>query len=77
MCQICDCVQCELDWLEDIWSIFIKLVFKQLIVDENFYCEFVDCYGEYFIGVMGVELIQKLIENFDIDVEVELLWDVI
>src|ERR1700689_1272275 len=67
----------ELDRLEDIWTPFTKLAPKQLIVDENLYRELIDRYGEYFTGAMGAESIQKLIENFDIDAEAEILRDVI
>ncbi len=77
MRQMRDRAQRELDRLEDIWTTFTKLAPKQLIVDENLYRELVDRYGEYFTGAMGAESIQKLIENFDIDAEAEVLREVI
>src|SRR6202522_4163485 len=77
MRQLRDRVQRELDRLDEIWTPFTKLAPKQLIVDENLYREIVDRYGEYFTGAMGAESIQKLIENFDIDAEAEILRDVI
>ncbi|MGY4712328.1 DNA-directed RNA polymerase subunit beta' [Mycolicibacterium sp. CBM1] len=77
MRQLRDRAQRELDRLDEIWTTFTKLAPKQLIVDENLYRELVDRYGEYFQGSMGAESIQKLIENFDIDAEAEILRDVI
>ena len=77
MRQLRDRAQREMDRLEDIWNTFTKLAPKQLIVDENLYRELIDRYGEYFTGAMGAESIQKLIENFDIDAEADLLRDVI
>ena len=77
MRQLRDRAQRELDRLEEIWTTFTKLAPKQLIVDENLYRELIDRYGEYFTGAMGAESIQKLIENFDIDAEADILRDVI
>ncbi|MFN8087892.1 MAG: DNA-directed RNA polymerase subunit beta' [Mycobacterium sp.] len=77
MRQLRDRAQRELDRLDEIWTTFTKLAPKQLIVDETLYRELVDRYGEYFTGAMGAESIQKLIENFDIDAEAELLREII
>ncbi len=77
MRQLRDRAQRELDRLEEIWNTFTKLAPKQLIVDEVLYRELIDRYGEYFTGAMGAESIQKLIENFDIEAEAEILRDVI
>jgi DNA-directed RNA polymerase subunit beta' len=77
MRQLRDRAQRELDRLDEIWTTFTKLAPKQLIVDENLYREIVDRYGEYFTGAMGAESIQKLIENFDINAEAEILRDTI
>ena len=77
MRQLRDRIQRELDRLDEIWTTFTKLAPKQLIVDENLYREIVDRYGEYFQGSMGAESIKKLIENFDIDAEAEILRETI
>jgi len=77
MRQLRDRAQRELDRLEEIWTTFTKLAPKQLIVDEGLYREMVDRYGEYFTGAMGAESIQKLMENFDIDAEAEILRETI
>ncbi|MCU1696497.1 MAG: DNA-directed polymerase subunit beta [Mycobacterium sp.] len=77
MRQLRDRSQRELDRLDEIWTTFVKLAPKQLIVDEVLYRELVDRYGEYFQGAMGAESIKKLIENFDIDAEAESLRDTI
>jgi DNA-directed RNA polymerase subunit beta' len=77
MRQLRDRAQRELDRLDEIWTTFVKLAPKQLIVDEVLYRELIDRYGEYFQGAMGAESIKKLIENFDIDAEAESLRDTI
>ena len=77
MRQLRDRAQRELDRLEEIWTTFTKLAPKQLIIDETLYRELIDRYGEYFTGSMGAESIKKLIENFDIDAEAEILRDTI
>ena len=77
MRQLRDRVGRELDRLDEIWTTFVKLAPKQLIVDENLYRELVDRYGEYFQGAMGAESIQKLMQSFDIDAEAESLRDTI
>ncbi len=77
MRQLRDRAQRELDRLDEVWTTFTKLAPKQLIVDEVLYREIIDRYGEYFNGAMGAESIKKLIENFDIDAEAEILRDTI
>ncbi|MBJ7336833.1 DNA-directed RNA polymerase subunit beta' [Mycolicibacterium sp.] len=77
MRQLRDRAQRELDRLDEVWTTFTKLAPKQLIVDEVLYRELIDRYGEYFNGAMGAESIKKLIENFDIDAEAEILRDTI
>ena len=77
MRQLRDRAQRELDRLDEIWTTFTKLAPKQLIVDEVLYRELQDRYGEYFEGAMGAESIKKLIENFDIDAEAEILRETI
>ena len=77
MRQLRDRAQRELDRLDEVWTTFVKLAPKQLIVDEVLYREIIDRYGEYFEGAMGAESIKKLIENFDIDAEAESLRDTI
>ncbi|TPG34296.1 DNA-directed RNA polymerase subunit beta' [Mycolicibacterium hodleri] len=77
MRQLRDRAQRELDRLDEVWTTFTKLAPKQLIVDEMLYREIIDRYGEYFNGAMGAESIKKLIENFDIDAEAEILRDTI
>ncbi|GAB2924148.1 DNA-directed RNA polymerase subunit beta' [Rhodococcus aerolatus] len=77
MRQLRDRAQRELDRLDEIWTTFVKLAPKQLIVDELVYRELVDRYGEYFTGAMGAESIQRLMETFDIDAEAEILRETI
>jgi DNA-directed RNA polymerase subunit beta' len=77
MRQLRDRSQRELDRLDEIWTTFTKLDSKQLIADELLYRDLVDRYGEYFVGHMGAEAIQKLLQNFDVNAEADILRDTI
>ncbi|APT93276.1 DNA-directed RNA polymerase subunit beta' [Corynebacterium phocae] len=67
----------EIARLDEIWSTFLKLTPKQMIIDENIYEELVDRYEDYFQGGMGAEAIQTLIRNFDLEAEAEILKEII
>src|SRR5205807_524137 len=77
MRQLRDRAQRELDRLEEIWSTFTKLEPKQLIADEQLYRDLVDRYGEFFEGGMGAAALQKLLLDFDVNAEAEILRDTI
>ncbi|CAM3957953.1 DNA-directed RNA polymerase subunit beta' [Smaragdicoccus niigatensis] len=77
MKQLRERAQRELDRLDEIWTTFVKLAPKQLIVDELIYRELEDRFGEFFTGAMGAEAIEKLIEGFDIEAEAEILRETI
>ncbi|MDV7132451.1 DNA-directed RNA polymerase subunit beta' [Williamsia muralis] len=77
MRRIRDTAQRALDDLEEIWDKFVKLAPKQMIIDEKLYRELQDRYGEYFTGAMGAEAIKRLLEDFDIAAEAEILRDTI
>jgi len=77
MRRIRDTAQRALDDLDEIWDKFVKLAPKQMIIDEKLYREIQDRYGEYFTGAMGAEAIKRLLEDFDIAAEVEILRDTI
>jgi DNA-directed RNA polymerase subunit beta' len=77
MRQLRDRAQRELDRLDEIWDTFAKLSLGQLIADEMLYREIYDRYGDYFVGNMGAEAIQKLLQNFDIDAESDNLRETI
>ncbi|HEY9310740.1 DNA-directed RNA polymerase subunit beta' [Williamsia sp.] len=77
MRRIRDTAQRALDDLEEIWDKFVKLAPKQMIIDEKLYREIQDRYGEYFTGAMGAEAIKRLLEDFDIAAEAEILRDTI
>ncbi len=77
MRQLRDRSQRELDRLDEIWTTFTKLDSKQLIADELLYRDLVDRYGDYFIGHMGAEAIQKLLQTFDVHAEAIILRDTI
>ena len=67
----------EVERLDEIWSTFVKLAPKQMIVDEGIYNELVDRYEDYFTGGMGAEAIQTLIRSFDLEAEAEILRETI
>lgn len=67
----------EIARLDEIWSTFLKLAPKQMIIDETIYEELVDRYEDYFTGGMGAEAIQTLVRNFDLEAEAEELREVI
>ncbi|WP_207840602.1 DNA-directed RNA polymerase subunit beta' [Williamsia soli] len=77
MRRIRDTAQRALDDLDEIWDKFVKLAPKQMIIDEKLYREIQDRYGEYFTGAMGAEAIKRLLEDFDIAAEAEILRDTI
>ncbi|MFT3716904.1 MAG: DNA-directed RNA polymerase subunit beta' [Gordonia sp. (in: high G+C Gram-positive bacteria)] len=67
----------EVEALDEIWDKFTKLAPGELIVDEKLYRELEDRFGEYFTGAMGAEAIKRLLEDFDIDAEAEILRETI
>jgi len=67
----------EVARLDEIWTTFVKLAPKQMIVDEGIYNELSDRYEDYFTGGMGAEAIQTLIRSFDLEAEAEILRETI
>ncbi len=77
MKQIRDRAQRELDRLEEVWSTFKNLKVQDLMGDELLYREMKAWFGKYFEGHMGATAIQKRLESFDIEAEVESLRETI
>ncbi|WP_308188244.1 DNA-directed RNA polymerase subunit beta' [Nocardioides sp. R-C-SC26] len=77
MKQMRDRAQRELDRLDEVWSTFKSLKVQDLMGDELLYREMKNWFGKYFEGYMGATAIQKRLENFDIEAEVESLRDTI
>jgi len=77
MKQIRDRSQRELDRLEEVWSTFKSLKVQDLMGDELLYREMKAWFGKYFEGHMGATAIQKRLETFDIEAEVENLRETI
>ncbi|MBE7325387.1 DNA-directed RNA polymerase subunit beta' [Nocardioides sp. Y6] len=67
----------ELARLEEIWSTFKNLKVQDLLGDEVLYRSMKDWFGKYFEGHMGATAIQKRLQDFDIEAEVESLRDTI
>ncbi|MFB9312869.1 DNA-directed RNA polymerase subunit beta' [Nocardioides plantarum] len=67
----------EIDRLNAVWDTFKSLKVQDLMGDELLYREMKNWFGKYFEGHMGAAAIQKRLENFDIEAEVESLRDTI
>ncbi|HET7736316.1 MAG TPA: DNA-directed RNA polymerase subunit beta' [Nocardioidaceae bacterium] len=77
MKQVRDRSQRELDRLEEVWTRFKNLKVQDLEGDELLYREMKNWFGKYFEGHMGATAIQKRLEDFDLDAEVESLKETI
>ncbi len=77
MKQLRDRSQRELDRLEEVWTRFKNLKVQDLEGDEMLYREMKSWFGKYFEGFMGATAIQKRLETFDLNAEVDSLKDTI
>jgi len=77
MKQIRDRAQRELDRLAAVFARFKNLAVQDLEGDELLYREMRDRFGEYFEGGMGAAAMQKRLESFDLQAEVERLRETI
>jgi DNA-directed RNA polymerase subunit beta' len=77
MRQLRDRAQRELDRLDEVWSQFKNLKVQDLMGDELLYREMKNWFGKYFEGHMGATAIQKRLQDFDIEAEVESLRETI
>ena len=77
MKQLRDRAQREIDRLDEVWNTFKSLKVQDLMGDEQLYREMKNWFGKYFEGHMGATAIQKRLESFDIEAEVESLRDTI
>ena len=77
MKQVRDRAQRELDRLEEVWSTFKALKVQDLMGDEMLYREMKNWFGKYFEGHMGAAAIQKRLETFDLEAEVDSLRETI
>ncbi|MDQ3574813.1 MAG: DNA-directed RNA polymerase subunit beta', partial [Actinomycetota bacterium] len=77
MKQIRDRAQRELDRLADVLARFKNLTVQDLEGDELLYREMRDRFGDYFEGGMGAAAMQKRLESFDLQAEVERLRETI
>jgi len=77
MKQLRDRAQREIDRLDEVWNTFKSLKVQDLMGDEMLYREMKNWFGKYFEGHMGATAIQKRLEGFDIEAEVESLRDTI
>ncbi|WP_372730045.1 DNA-directed RNA polymerase subunit beta' [Nocardioides sp.] len=77
MKQLRDRAQREIDRLDEVWNTFKSLKVQDLMGDEMLYREMKAWFGKYFEGFMGAAAIQKRLEDFDVEAEVESLRDTI
>ncbi|HYU67585.1 MAG TPA: DNA-directed RNA polymerase subunit beta', partial [Jatrophihabitantaceae bacterium] len=77
MKQLRERAQREIDRLDEVWSQFKSLKVQDLMGDELLYREMKNWFGKYFEGHMGATAIQKRLQDFDIDAEVENLRETI
>ena len=77
MKQLRDRAQREIDRLDEVWNTFKTLQVQDLMGDEMLYREMKAWFGKYFEGHMGATAIQKRLQDFDVDAEVENLRDTI
>src|SRR5690242_17249254 len=77
MRQVRDRAQREIDRLDEVWNRFKNLKVQDLEGDEMLYREMKAWFGKYFEGHMGAAAIQKRLETFDLEAEVESLRETI
>ncbi|WP_323793620.1 DNA-directed RNA polymerase subunit beta' [Nocardioides sp.] len=77
MKQLRDRAQREIDRLDEVWNTFKSLKIQDLMGDELLYREMKNWFGKYFEGHMGATAIQKRLQGFDVEAEVESLRDTI
>ncbi|GAB2772464.1 DNA-directed RNA polymerase subunit beta' [Nocardioides salsibiostraticola] len=77
MKQLRDRAQREIDRLDEVWNTFKTLKIQDLTGDEMLYREMKTWFGKYFEGHMGAMAIQKRLEGFDIEAEIESLRETI
>ncbi len=67
----------QIDRMEAVWDRFRDLKVGDLEGDKRLYEEMVSRYGTYFKGSMGASAIQKRLQDFDLESEVEVLKETI
>ncbi|WP_183093546.1 DNA-directed RNA polymerase subunit beta' [Nocardioides stalactiti] len=77
MAQVRKRSEAEIARLEEVWDTFKSLKVQDLMGDEVLYREMKNWFGKYFEGHMGATAIQKRLESFDIEAEVESLRETI
>ena len=77
MNQLRDRANREIARLEEVWDTFKNLKVQDLLGDELLYREMKNWFGKYFEGFMGATAIQRRLQDFDIEAEVESLRDTI
>ncbi len=77
MAQLRKRSESEIARLDEVWNTFKSLKIQDLMGDEMLYREMKNWFGKYFEGFMGATAIQKRLQNFDTEAEVESLRDTI
>ncbi|HZB00911.1 MAG TPA: DNA-directed RNA polymerase subunit beta', partial [Actinomycetota bacterium] len=61
--------------LDDVLAAFKNLKIKQLVADDAVYRSLRERFGDYFDGGMGAEAIKRLLQDYDVGPEIEVLRD--
>ncbi len=77
MAQLRKRSESEIARLDEVWSTFKSLKVQDLMGDEMLYREMKNWFGKYFEGHMGAMAIQRRLQDFDVEAEVESLRDTI
>src|SRR5712691_284483 len=65
----------ETDHLDEVLAAFKGLSMKQLVADDSVYRSLRERFGDYFDGGMGAEAIKRLLQDFDVQAEGDILRD--
>jgi DNA-directed RNA polymerase subunit beta' len=65
----------ETDHLDEVLAAFKGLSMKQLVADDSVYRSLRERFGDFFDGGMGAEAIKRLLQDFDVQAEGDLLRD--
>jgi DNA-directed RNA polymerase subunit beta' len=73
--RITEAAKRDTDHLDEVLAAFKGLSVKQLVADDNVYRSLRERFGDFFDGGMGAEAIKRLLLDFDVEAEGDLLRD--
>jgi DNA-directed RNA polymerase subunit beta' len=75
--RITEAASRETQHLDDVLAAFKGLSVKQLVADDTVYRSLRERFGDYFDGGMGAEAIKRLLSDYDVEAEGDVLRDII